>query len=186
MLGGFANQFMKDLDALRTVAITHFSGPRVKPWARLPCETSKKLTASGIEYLLNEDDVSFRQRFPENPHLPTTGAEKSGRGYPTTVVKLVREWTDALRSLVDHLQKKQGIDLVQMLHAVDAQTPNTLRLWNRSVCVMLALMLCEIISFVVRRCTNYRLGSGMLVSHALSQINKRLRHMGPSRATKLA
>merc|ERR1739848_280517 len=116
MLGGCANRFMREMDAQNDVAITHFSGPRVKPWVRLKSEAGKTepLTSSGIRLLLEEDDIDFRRRFPENPSLPSTGAERSREpGYPSVVVQLVREWTEALRNVAEYLHKQRGIDLIR-------------------------------------------------------------------------
>jgi len=122
MLGGCANQFMRELDATAQVAITHFSGPRVKPWRVIQSKGGQReaLTSSGVQLLLDEADDAFRERFPENPELPPTGGEGYGAwGYPTLVVALVREWTAALRGVNQQLRDQHGTHLVDVIRSVD-------------------------------------------------------------------
>merc|ERR1712217_908238 len=99
-------------DTLREVSITHFSGPRIKPWARMGIDSSNSrssakggpLTASGVAQLLQEDDASFDRRFPENPRLPSTGGtHRNAKGYPTVVVTLVNVWKHALGDVTNYL-----------------------------------------------------------------------------------
>eukprot|EP00928_Gymnodinium_smaydae_P029187 TRINITY_DN22053_c0_g1_i1.p1 TRINITY_DN22053_c0_g1~~TRINITY_DN22053_c0_g1_i1.p1 ORF type:complete len:574 (-),score=55.50 TRINITY_DN22053_c0_g1_i1:233-1924(-) len=119
LLGRGANHFMRSLDAYQDVAITHFSGPRIKPWAGL-VDRHQRLEPESLRRLLHEDDESFALRFPENPRLPATGAEKYGeKGYPTLVVSLIQEWTKEFRCVARALLEHQSLDLVGLVGKVE-------------------------------------------------------------------
>merc|ERR1712232_1375317 len=119
------------------------------------------LSSEGVELLLKEDDESFQRRFPENPDLPSTGGEKKNDwGYPTIVVNLVREWTDALRGVEEHLQAAHGIHLVQFLKDAEKRALATHRrrhlllssLFQSTIIrASLAVLLLEIIRSFARR-----------------------------------
>eukprot|EP00931_Biecheleriopsis_adriatica_P036417 TRINITY_DN20981_c0_g1_i2.p1 TRINITY_DN20981_c0_g1~~TRINITY_DN20981_c0_g1_i2.p1 ORF type:complete len:554 (-),score=88.69 TRINITY_DN20981_c0_g1_i2:133-1794(-) len=117
LLGRGANRFMRSLDGQREVAIAHFSGPRVKPWAGL-VSRHRKLDPESLRRLLEEAPDAFQLRFPENPRLPATGSEKYGEhGFPTLVVVLVREWAVELRRVALHLQE-HSLDLLMAAETV--------------------------------------------------------------------
>jgi len=118
LLGRGANRFMRELDAAREVSIAHFSGPRVKPWVGLVAR-HERLDAKSFESLLHESSDAFATRFPENPRLPPTGAERYGeQGFPPLIVLLVREWAEQLRDLVRHLKDQTGLELVAVVKDV--------------------------------------------------------------------
>lgn len=133
LLGRGANRFMRNLDALQEVAVAHFSGPRVKPWAGLVAQHAK-LGPESLRRLMSEDSKAFRVRFPENPRLPATGAERYGeKGFPTLIVSLVREWAEQLRRVAQNLSEHHGIELIAAVEAVRSQEQRLSRKLSRAV-----------------------------------------------------
>lgn len=127
LLGRGANQFMRSLDAKREVAVAHFSGPRIKPWVGLAARDTR-LGSETLRQLLCEDTAAFQTRFPENPSLPATGAEQWGeRGYPTLVVGLIKEWTDALGCMATQMQKRNDLDIVAVVAVVERRQASLFR-----------------------------------------------------------
>merc|ERR1712113_53899 len=110
-------------------------------------------------------------------------------GYPTVAVHLVREWTEALGTVVEYLQKRHCIDLIQEVKRVERRVQVTVgrRIANRisvvgqsvfvRFCIAMAFL--EVVRFVVRRKGGRKWG-GLLAVHLLAYAHSALVRQGMS------
>ncbi|CAK0802332.1 unnamed protein product [Prorocentrum cordatum] len=105
----------RKVDLQRDVAITHYSGPRVKPW-----KSATDLDEEGVRRLLSDDSVLAA--FGGEPGAPPSGSSGLGpSAVPEGVRELMWEWVLALRGCAEGL-RAEGVDLLAVV--AEAQRPS--------------------------------------------------------------